>query len=326
MLSLSLDFPRDRAPRLLVLGAHSDDIEIGCGGTVRHLLERYPGAEVRWVVFAAGDPARAAEARAAAACFLRGAGHVEVTTHRFRDGFFPAEFSELKEVFEGLKTRSAPDLVLTHRRHDHHQDHRQVAELTWNTFRDAAVLEYEIPKYDPDLGNPNLFVPLTRAQAEEKVGNPDGGVSHTAPAGLVHARHLHGPDAAARDAVQRPVTLRRGLLRSEAPLVVAGCKAHGHVVDTISELALRYGAVYQEACKIPIALLALGLTAGFSPGPATAADVPVVQEAPVVVAPALLRLADRLRRLEEDGLDPRAYAIQPECLRRQRTRPPGRRR
>jgi LmbE family N-acetylglucosaminyl deacetylase len=169
MLSLSLDFPRDRAPRLLVLGAHSDDIEIGCGGTMRHLLECYPGAEVRWVVFAAGDPARAEEARAAAACFLRGAGRVEVTTHRFRDGFFPAEFSELKEVFEGLKTRSAPDLVLTHRRHDHHQDHRQIAELTWNTFRDAAVLEYEIPKYDPDLGNPNLFVPLTRAQAEEKV-------------------------------------------------------------------------------------------------------------------------------------------------------------
>jgi LmbE family N-acetylglucosaminyl deacetylase len=169
VLSLSLDFARGRAPRLLVLGAHSDDIEIGCGGTVRHLLERYPGAEVRWVVFAAGDPARAGEARGAAARFLRDAGDAEVTTHSFRDGFFPAEFTDLKDVFEALKSRPAPDLVLTHRRRDHHQDHRQVAELTWNTFRDAAVLEYEIPKYDPDLGNPNFFVPLTRAQAEEKV-------------------------------------------------------------------------------------------------------------------------------------------------------------
>ena len=170
MLSLSLDLPRDRAPRLLVLGAHSDDIEIGCGGAVLSLLERHPGAEVRWVVFAAGDRARAAEARAAAKRFLRGAGAYEVTTHGFRDGFFPAEFADLKGAFEALKTAAAaPDLVLTHRRRDHHQDHRQLSELTWNTFRDAAVLEYEIPKYDGDLGNPNLFVPLTRAQAEEKV-------------------------------------------------------------------------------------------------------------------------------------------------------------
>jgi LmbE family N-acetylglucosaminyl deacetylase len=169
VLSFSAQFPRDRAPRLLVLGAHSDDIEIGCGGTLRFLLERHPGTEVRWVVFAAGDPARAAEARASAARFLEGAGRAEVATHDFRDGFFPAEFRDLKAAFEALKSGPAPDLVFTHRRGDHHQDHRQLAELTWNTFRDAAVLEYEIPKYDPDLGNPNLFVPLTRAQAEEKV-------------------------------------------------------------------------------------------------------------------------------------------------------------
>ena len=169
MLSLSPDFPRDRAPRLLVLGAHSDDIEIGCGGTVRFLLERHPGAAVRWVVFAAGDPARAAEARAAAARFLKGAGGAEGALHGFRDGFFPAEVGDLQGAFEALKAGPAPDLVFTHRRDDRHQDHRQLAELTWNTFRDTAVLEYEIPKYDPDLGNPNLFVPLTRAQAEEKV-------------------------------------------------------------------------------------------------------------------------------------------------------------
>ncbi len=113
-----------------MLGAHSDDLEIGGGGTVRFLLERHPGAEVRWVVFAAGDPARAAEARAAAARFLKGAGEAEVTTHGFRDGFFPAEFADLKGAFEALKSGPAPDLVLTHRRHDHHQDHRQLAELT----------------------------------------------------------------------------------------------------------------------------------------------------------------------------------------------------
>jgi LmbE family N-acetylglucosaminyl deacetylase len=169
MLSLSLDFPHGKAPKLLVLGAHSDDIEIGCGGTVRSLLARHPGAEVRWVVFAAGDPARAAEARAAAVRFLQGAGEAEVTTHGLRDGFFPAEFADLKGAFEALKSALAPDLILTHRRRDHHQDHQQIAELTWNTFRDAAILEYEIPKYDPDLGNPNLFVPPARAQAEEKV-------------------------------------------------------------------------------------------------------------------------------------------------------------
>jgi LmbE family N-acetylglucosaminyl deacetylase len=152
-----------------MLGAHPDDIEIGCGGAVRVLLERYPGAEVRWVVFGAGDRVRAEEARAAAGRFLAGAGAVEVATHRFRDGFFPSEFAGLKEAFEALKAAPAPDLVFTHRRSDQHQDHRQISELTWNTFRDAAILEYEIPKYDPDLGNPNLFVPLTRDQADEKV-------------------------------------------------------------------------------------------------------------------------------------------------------------
>jgi LmbE family N-acetylglucosaminyl deacetylase len=166
MLRLSLG--GDGAPpTLLLLGAHSDDIEIGCGGTILTLLERHPGARVHWVVFSARGE-RAEEARAAAKRFLAGAGSAEVTLHTFRDGFFPAEFTALKEVFEGLKAVK-PDLVLTHRRADHHQDHRTLAELTWNTFRSHLVLEYEVPKYDPDLGNPNLFVPLDRAAAEAKV-------------------------------------------------------------------------------------------------------------------------------------------------------------
>ena len=169
MLPLALVVPPDRPLRLLVLGAHSDDIEIGCGGTVLTLLDRHPGTEVRWVVFGAADAARATDAKAAAGRFLASAGRTEVSLHRFRDGFFPAEFTALKEAFEALKSAPPPDLVLTHRRRDHHQDHRTVAEFTWNTFRDTLVLEYEIPKYDPDLGNPNLFVPLDRALAEAKV-------------------------------------------------------------------------------------------------------------------------------------------------------------
>jgi LmbE family N-acetylglucosaminyl deacetylase len=165
MLRLSL--PTDAPPTLLCLGAHSDDIEIGCGGTLLTLLERHPGARVHWVVFSARGE-RAEEARAAAKRFLATAGTAEVTLHTFRDGFFPTEFAAIKEVFEGLKAVK-PDLVLTHRRLDHHQDHRTLAELTWNTFRSHLVLEYEVPKYDPDLGNPNLFVPLAREVAEAKV-------------------------------------------------------------------------------------------------------------------------------------------------------------
>ncbi len=165
MLRLSLE--TEGPPTLLCLGAHSDDIEIGCGGTVLTLLGRHPGARVHWVVLSARGE-RAGEARAAAERFLVGAGAAEVTLHGFRDGFFPADFAAIKEVFEALKA-AKPDLVLTHRRLDHHQDHRMLAELTWNTFRSHLVLEYEVPKYDPDLGNPNLFVPLAREAAEAKV-------------------------------------------------------------------------------------------------------------------------------------------------------------
>ena len=123
---------------------------------------------MRWEVFSATGE-RAAEAEAGAARFLAAAGEREVVLHGFRDGFFPAAFTALKERFEAIKPAFAPDLVLTHRRADHHQDHRTLAELTWNTFRGHLVLEYEIPKYDPDLGNPNLFVPLAPDVAEAKI-------------------------------------------------------------------------------------------------------------------------------------------------------------
>ncbi len=159
----------ERTPlSILCLGAHSDDIEIGAGGTVLTLLARHPGSRVRWVVFGAAGT-RADEAQASARGFLSDAGQSRVDVHDFRDGFFPAAFATIKDMFEALKQEERPDLILTHMRADHHQDHRTLAELTWNTFRDHLVLGYEIPKYDPDLGNPELFVPLAPEIAERKV-------------------------------------------------------------------------------------------------------------------------------------------------------------
>lgn len=166
---LGLELGRTARPlTILCLGAHSDDIEIGCGGTVLRLLAEHPGATVHWVVFSAADQ-RDEEARASAADFTAAAGAVHVATHAFRDGFFPDAWAAVKAVFEQLKQAVVPDLVLTHRTADAHQDHRVVGELTWNTFRDHFVAEYEIPKYEGDLGAPNLYVPLTAATAARKV-------------------------------------------------------------------------------------------------------------------------------------------------------------
>jgi LmbE family N-acetylglucosaminyl deacetylase len=159
----------ERAPlSILCLGAHSDDIEIGAGGAILTLLARHPGSRVRWVVFSAVGE-RAEEARASARDFLAGAAGSRIDLHDSRDGFFPAAFTALKERFETLKAEEKPDLILTHTREDHHQDHRTLAELTANTFRDHLVLGYEIPKYDPDFGNPNVFMNLTPEVAERKV-------------------------------------------------------------------------------------------------------------------------------------------------------------
>lgn len=153
-------------PSILVLGAHCDDIEIGCGATVALLAARHPSARFTWVTFSADDE-REAETRAAATRLLRGAPNAEVRVERFRGSYFPHAGPELKDCFESLKG-CAPDLVLTHCRHDLHQDHRVVNELTWNTFRDHNIWEYEIPKFDGDLGVPNVFVPLSRADIERK--------------------------------------------------------------------------------------------------------------------------------------------------------------
>ena len=154
--------------RVLCLGAHCDDIEIGCGGTVLALLERHPDLHVDWVVFS-GTPDRAAEARQGAAGFLRRARSSNVVIHDFRDGYLPWAGAAVKDGFEALKRGGSPDLIFTHHRGDFHQDHRLIGELTWNTWRDHLILEYEIPKYDGDLGRPNAFVPVSKAVARRKI-------------------------------------------------------------------------------------------------------------------------------------------------------------
>jgi LmbE family N-acetylglucosaminyl deacetylase len=163
---LNASFPGIR--RVLCLGAHADDIEIGCGGTVLKLVAQYPRAEFRWVVFSA-DGVRRDEAEASASRFLEGAGAAQVEVRSFRDGFFPYEGGDIKNEFERLKKTIAPDLVFTHYGRDLHQDHRLLSELTWNTFRDHLILEYEIPKYDGGLGSPNLFVPLSPEEKRRKL-------------------------------------------------------------------------------------------------------------------------------------------------------------
>lgn len=169
MIGLQLGRPVGAGLRVLCLGAHSDDIEIGCGGTLLRLLRERGDVSVTWVVFS-GNETREQEARRSAELFLRDAASAEVVTHRFRDGFFPYNGGEIKEAFEALKRcTEAPDLVFTHQRADLHQDHRTLAELTWNTFRDHLVLEYEIPKYDGGLTTPNLFVALDEHARREKV-------------------------------------------------------------------------------------------------------------------------------------------------------------
>ena len=165
MLSLSAaDSPR----RVLTVGCHADDIEIGCGGTLLTLARAIPTLEVHWIVLAAPG-ARRAEAQASANAFLEGLERSRVEVHEFRDGFLPYVGGEVKEVFEDIKARVDPHIVFTHAGYDYHQDHRLACELTWNTFRNHLILEYEIPKVDGDLGRPNVFVPLTPEIVEQKL-------------------------------------------------------------------------------------------------------------------------------------------------------------
>jgi LmbE family N-acetylglucosaminyl deacetylase len=167
-LNLSCDFTS--GPKILCLGAHSDDIEIGCGATILRLLLEYPRCALHWVVFSAMG-VRAEEARRGATLFAGTSIVGSPQLMAFRDGFMPFVGAEVKSVFEELKREIAPDLIFTHNRRDSHQDHQLLAELTWNTFRDHLILEYEIPKYDGDMGQPNIFVPISTDLCEKKISN-----------------------------------------------------------------------------------------------------------------------------------------------------------
>jgi LmbE family N-acetylglucosaminyl deacetylase len=167
MRTLNLNSEPASPLHILCLGAHSDDIEIGCGGTILRLAQQYPGCTFYWVVFSALG-VRAEEARRAATLFA-GSSVEGPFLKDFRDGHLPFAGAEIKAVFEELKQTVSPDLIFTHNRQDAHQDHKILAELTWNTFRDHLILEYEIPKYDGDLGQPSVFVPLSGEVCERKI-------------------------------------------------------------------------------------------------------------------------------------------------------------
>lgn len=154
---------------VLCLGAHADDIEIGCGGTMLQLLAARSNVRVLWAIFSSPGE-REGEARESAALFLREAAHPQVSVMKFRDGYFPAQWAEIKAAFQTLRDACPqPDLIFTHYRDDRHQDHRTISDLTWNTWRGHCILEYEIPKYDGDLGIPNCFVPITREAGQRKI-------------------------------------------------------------------------------------------------------------------------------------------------------------
>jgi len=166
---IRLNLPESAANplRVLCLGAHSDDIEIGCGGTLLQLKKAHPGLQLHWVVLSASGT-RKEEAAKSAELFTAGC-ESEIDLKEFRDRYLPYDGASVKMFFDELKNRVQPDLIFTHWSGDAHQDHRLTSELTWNTFRNHFILEYEIPKYDGDLGRPNLFVPLDTSICEEKV-------------------------------------------------------------------------------------------------------------------------------------------------------------
>jgi LmbE family N-acetylglucosaminyl deacetylase len=168
MMRVNLGASTGRSLKILCMGAHSDDIEIGCGGTILRLANEYPGCEIHWVVFSATGT-REAEARRGAQLFAA-SGLRGPFLKSFQDGFMPYMGGEVKAVFENDLKQLSPDLIFTHNGNDAHQDHRLISQLTWNTFRDHFILEYEIPKYDGDLGRPSIFAPLERELCEKKVG------------------------------------------------------------------------------------------------------------------------------------------------------------
>lgn len=160
MKSFEFNHKEGSGLQILCIGAHCDDIEIGCGGTVLKLIGDQRVARIHWIVFCS-TPERKKEAEKSASLFLNNTDHL-VTIHDFKDGYTPHQWSRVKDHFEKLKETEDPDLIFTHTRDDRHQDHRTIHNLTWNTFRNHTILEYEIPKYDGDLGTPNVFIPIEK--------------------------------------------------------------------------------------------------------------------------------------------------------------------
>lgn len=165
---LALNFEVPAGSTVLCLGAHCDDIELGCGGTLHELSRRHPTLHFAWSVFSADAP-REQETRQAASRLLPVPLNLDVEVYNFSASYFPARWSDIKSQLELIKQRPAPALIFTHYLHDRHQDHRLIAELTWNTFRDHCILEYEIAKYEGDLGHPALFMPLESSTVELKL-------------------------------------------------------------------------------------------------------------------------------------------------------------
>ena len=162
-------FENNKKPKILCLGAHSDDIEIGCGGTILKFIEEAPEARFRWVVFS-GDKVRKNEASESASSFLNKIKSKQINIYSFRESYFPFVGAEIKDCFEKIKNFN-PDIIFTHYSNDAHQDHMLISKLTWNTFRNHFIVEYEIPKYDGDLGSPNFFVQLDESLVQRKINS-----------------------------------------------------------------------------------------------------------------------------------------------------------
>lgn len=165
---MNIKFDKKTPINILLLGAHCDDIEIGAGGTLLKLLEEYEVGQVLWITFASNE-IRKKEAISSAELFLSGVKNKTIVVNSFRDGYFPFQGAEIKEYFETLKNEITPDLIFTHYRNDRHQDHRLISDLTWNTWRNNLILEYEILKWDGDLGNPNVYIELPKKILSQKI-------------------------------------------------------------------------------------------------------------------------------------------------------------
>jgi LmbE family N-acetylglucosaminyl deacetylase len=155
-------------PKILCLGAHPDDLEIGCGGTILRIIDEVPEATFSWIVFS-GTESRRKEGLKSADMFLNKTDNKRIIFEEFRDSYFPFMGDRIKDYFEKLKKEFSPDIILTHYSKDAHQDHSLISKLTWNTFRNHLILEYEIPKYDGDLGIPNLYVSLSESYVLRKL-------------------------------------------------------------------------------------------------------------------------------------------------------------